>query len=78
MAIGSPSPAARTGIDKPSTGKPLANIQLASLDDYEAVVTRASEAFTDWRMIPARGAESLREIGNELRLDQHESARWFA
>ena len=57
----------------PSTGEPLAKIQLASLDDYEAVVTRASEAFTDWRMIPApRRGEIVREIGNELRLHQHE------
>ena len=52
----------------PATGELLAKIQLAGLDDYETVVTRASEAFLDWRMLPApRRGEIVREIGNELR-----------
>jgi aldehyde dehydrogenase (NAD+) len=52
----------------PATGEPLARIQLAAPADYECVVARASEAFLDWRMVPApRRGEIVREIGNELR-----------
>ena len=52
----------------PATGEPLAKIQLAGPADYESVVARASEAFLDWRMVPAPGrGEIVREIGNELR-----------
>jgi aldehyde dehydrogenase (NAD+) len=52
----------------PATGEPLAKIQLASLADYETIMAAASEAFLDWRMMPApRRGEIVREIGNELR-----------
>ena len=52
----------------PATGEPLAKIQLAGPADYENVVARASEAFFDWRMMPApRRGEIVREIGDELR-----------
>ncbi len=52
----------------PATGELLAKIQLAGPEDYEAVVAQASQAFLEWRMMPAphRG-EIVREIGNELR-----------
>jgi aldehyde dehydrogenase (NAD+) len=46
----------------------LAKIQLAGPADYETVVSQASEAFLDWRMLPApRRGDIVREIGNELR-----------
>jgi aldehyde dehydrogenase (NAD+) len=52
----------------PATGELLARIQLAGAEDYETVVARASEAFLDWRMMPApQRGEIVREIGNELR-----------
>ncbi|HUI54678.1 MAG TPA: aldehyde dehydrogenase family protein [Bryobacteraceae bacterium] len=52
----------------PASGETLAKIKLAGPADYEYVVARASQAFLDWRMMPAptRG-EIVREIANELR-----------
>ena len=52
----------------PATGDLLAKVQLAGLGDYETVMARASDAFLDWRMMPApRRGDIVREIGNELR-----------
>jgi aldehyde dehydrogenase (NAD+) len=52
----------------PATGELLAKVQLAGPADYEAVMARASEAFLDWRMVPApRRGEIVREIADELR-----------
>ena len=52
----------------PSTGEPLAKIMRAGPEDYEYVVSRAQEAFLDWRMIPApKRGEVVRGIANELR-----------
>jgi aldehyde dehydrogenase (NAD+) len=52
----------------PSTGEPLAKVLRAGPADYEYVVTRAHEAFLDWRMVPApKRGEIVREIANELR-----------
>ena len=52
----------------PATGELLAKIELAGIDDYETVVAQASDAFLDWRMLPApRRGDIVREIGNELR-----------
>jgi aldehyde dehydrogenase (NAD+) len=57
----------------PSTGEPLAKVQRAGPADYEYVVTRAHEAFLDWRMIPApKRGEIVREIANELRFHKTE------
>jgi aldehyde dehydrogenase (NAD+) len=65
--IASPSGGEMESIN-PATGEPLAKIQLASPADYERVVAQASEAFPEWRMVPApRRGEIVREIGNELR-----------
>ncbi len=52
----------------PAEGTPLAKVRMASAEDYEAVVARAAEVFTRWRMCPApvRGG-IVREIGDELR-----------
>ncbi len=52
----------------PATGELIARVLCAGPADYECVVSRAREAFLDWRMIPApRRGEIVREIGNELR-----------
>jgi len=52
----------------PATGEVLAKIQLAGPEDYETVVAQASQAFLEWRMMPApRRGEIVREIGDELR-----------
>jgi aldehyde dehydrogenase (NAD+) len=52
----------------PATGQPLAKVKMAGPADYECVVARASEAFRDWRMVPApKRGEIVREIAVELR-----------
>lgn len=52
----------------PSTGEPLAKIKMAGMAEYELVMARASEAFLDWRMVPApKRGEIVREIACELR-----------
>ena len=57
----------------PSTEEPLAKIVTAGIADYECVMERASEAFLEWRMVPApRRGEIVREIANELRLHQRD------
>ena len=44
---------------------------MAGMADYECVMSRAAEAFLEWRMVPApRRGEIVREIANELRLHQ--------
>src|SRR4051812_43252005 len=41
---------------------------MAGALDYETVVQRASEAFLEWRMVPApKRGDIVREIANELR-----------
>jgi L-aminoadipate-semialdehyde dehydrogenase len=57
----------------PATGELLAKVKTAGMADYECVMARASEAFLEWRMIPApRRGEIAREIANELRLHQRD------
>ncbi len=52
----------------PADGIPIARVLMASEEDYELVVRKASEVFREWRMYPApkRGL-IVREIGEELR-----------
>ncbi len=52
----------------PATGEALAQVAQANEQDYEAVASKANEAFIKWRTIPApiRG-EMVRDLGNELR-----------
>ena len=57
----------------PATGEVLASIRTAGPADYENVMARASDAFLEWRMIPApKRGEVVREIGNELRAHKAE------
>jgi len=52
----------------PATGDVLAKVQMAGPQDYEYVMERASEAFLNWRMVPApRRGDIVREVANELR-----------
>ena len=57
--------------ESPSTGKPIAAVRAAGVEDYERVVSVAEEAFQSWRMkpAPARG-EVVRALGNELRANK--------
>jgi aldehyde dehydrogenase (NAD+) len=65
--IANPSGAELTS-NNPATDEPLAKVKMAGAADYERVVSRASEAFLDWRMMPApKRGDIVREIGNELR-----------
>jgi aldehyde dehydrogenase (NAD+) len=60
----------------PATGAELGRVPLASVEDYEAVVAHAQQAFERWRMLPAphRG-EIVRQIGDELRKAKYELGR---
>ncbi len=52
----------------PIDGKEIAKIKNATLDDYEAVIAKAQEAFKIWREVPAPGrGEVVRQIGLALR-----------
>ena len=52
----------------PTTGEAIASVRLAGLDEYEQVVTKAQQAFTRWRMLPApKRGEIVRQVGEALR-----------
>ena len=62
----------------PATGELLATVRMAGMPDYEAVMARASQAFLEWRMMPApKRGDIVREIGNELRAHKQDLAPWF-
>lgn len=65
--IGHPSGEDLASIN-PATGETLARVAMAGTDDYERIVSAATEAFRKWRLVPApeRG-RIVREIGDELR-----------
>ncbi|HEX3875521.1 MAG TPA: aldehyde dehydrogenase family protein [Bryobacteraceae bacterium] len=57
----------------PSNDELLAKVKQANIADYECVMQHATEAFLEWRVIPApRRGEIVREIANELRLHQRD------
>jgi aldehyde dehydrogenase (NAD+) len=57
----------------PATDQPLAKVKTAGPADYECVVSRAAEAFLDWRMVPApKRGDIVREIAGELRAHKSE------
>ena len=57
----------------PIDRQPIGKIRCASVDDYEKIIVRATEAFQTWRMIPApKRGEIVRQIGDVLR-DHKES-----
>ncbi|MBL7905228.1 MAG: aldehyde dehydrogenase family protein [Bacteroidales bacterium] len=52
----------------PADGRLIATINQATWDDYEVIMGRATEAFKEWRMVPApKRGEIVRQIGNRLR-----------
>ena len=52
----------------PANGEKIADIQLATLDDYKMAIDTAKKAFKEWRKEPApKRGEIVRQIGNELR-----------
>ena len=65
-------------IDKisPIDGRRLASVRTASDEDYEKAITRAQEAFLEWRITPGpvRG-DTVRRLGNALRDLKHELAQ---
>jgi len=55
-------------IHSPVDGKFIASVYQASVEDYESVMIKASEAFIFWRNMPApKRGEIVRLIGNKLR-----------
>ena len=60
-------------IYSPVDGKKIASVQMASEDDYNKVVEKASEAFKKWRTIPApKRGEVVRQVGDALRAKKQE------
>ena len=52
----------------PSTGEVLASVRLAGVQEYEQVITKANQVFTEWRMVPApKRGEIVRQMGEVLR-----------
>ena len=64
------STASTSAIDSinPSTGQPIAQIQLATAKQYDQVAAQAQQAFTAWRGVPApKRGEIVRQMGLILR-----------
>lgn len=54
--------------NSPATNEKLAEVATCSLEDYEQVMMRATEAAQAWRMVPApKRGEIIRQIGQVLR-----------
>ncbi len=52
----------------PSTGEVIASVAQANEEDYENVMRAATEAFREWRMVPApRRGLIIRDLGEALR-----------
>src|SRR6188474_1941625 len=52
----------------PSTGDPIAAVELASVASYDTVATAAAQSFRTWRERPApKRGELVRDLGNALR-----------
>lgn len=52
----------------PVDGSAIAQVKMATTDDYNAVVDKAHEAFLEWRKLPApQRGEVIRQVGNALR-----------
>ena len=71
-----PSAAAAITSFSPVDGKPIAAVTATDKAGYEAVVTAARQAFTEWRTWPApRRGEVVRQIGEALRRDKQALGR---
>ncbi len=57
----------------PVDGKLIATVQSASETDYEACILKATEAFKEWRLVPApKRGEVVRQLGEEFRKYKNE------
>jgi aldehyde dehydrogenase (NAD+) len=54
--------------ENPTNGETIASVYQCSVDDYNSIVNKSLEAFSEWRSVPApeRG-QLIREMGNALR-----------
>ncbi len=66
-------------VHSPLDGSLIASVQLAGLDDYEAVIGNARDAFKRWRMLPApKRGEIVRLVGEALRTHKEDLGRLIA
>ena len=55
-------------IHSPVDGKAIAAVQVAGETEYQQVIAKASEAFVEWRAVPApKRGEVVRQLGDALR-----------
>jgi aldehyde dehydrogenase (NAD+) len=60
----------------PADGQLIGKVRQATTDDYETVISKAQEAFLQWRMVPApKRGEVVRQIGDELRKNKEHLGR---
>lgn len=65
----------KTSSSTPIDGEVIANINNASIEDYEQIMQTAQKAFEDWRTWPApKRGEVVRQIGEALRNNKAELA----
>ena len=65
---GSPSGSNTIDSYSPVDGEKIASVQVASVADYEKVITKAADAFLFWRSMPApKRGEIVRQFGDALR-----------
>lgn len=52
----------------PTTGEPIAEVELVTVENYDAIIDQSESAFKTWRTLPApaRG-HVVRDLGNRLR-----------
>ena len=63
-------------VTTPVDGSEIAKVKLATVDDYEKVVTEAQRVFSEWRQLPApKRGEIVREVGEALRLHKEDLGR---
>ena len=52
----------------PADGALIAKVKTSTKEDYESAMQKASEAFLEWRLVPApRRGDIVRQMGDELR-----------
>jgi aldehyde dehydrogenase (NAD+) len=62
--------------ENPTTGKVIARVKTAGIEDYEVMINNAGRSFLEWRTWPApQRAEVVRQIGVKLREYKEELGR---
>ena len=55
-------------VTTPINGSQLTTVQQVTEEEYDAIVSRAQDAYLHWRTVPApRRGELVRQIGDRLR-----------